>query len=139
MEPKPPLKLTEQDLLKGIESRSIPYAQNLQDDLQAVLQCLIDNEKTLKINLDFFELTVKNKTYRDVSGWWAFWLNIPIRWEDATSNFIKIFYNKRFFLCFEDNSFGDEYNLFDSFFGDSTYGTLQERKTKAQYLRYATN
>ena len=136
---KPNLILAEKDFFVGIESRSIGHAQNLQEDLISVLQFLIDNKDTLKIDLDYFEYENKYGIYRNVAGWWAYWLGIPIQYEDATSQFMKIFFNKNFFLCFKQYcEYSSSITMYDSFFGDSTYGTLQERKTKAQYLRYET-
>ena len=137
MKPKPPLILKEKDLLKGIESRSIPYAQNLQDDLISVLKWLINYEEELKIH---FSQTIYD-THRSLAGWWAYWLGIPVIGTDnqATDRFVKIYYNKNFFLCFKDDSFSFEYNLFDIFFGDAETGTLEEKLKRAKYLRYATN
>ena len=91
MKPKPPLILKEKDLLKGIESRSIPYAQNLQDDLISVLKWLINYEEELKIH---FSQTIYD-THRSLAGWWAYWLGIPVIGTDnqATDRFVIFFFS----------------------------------------------
>ena len=143
---KPNLILNETDLRAGIDNPSYEHAVNLKADLIAVYQCLIDNEKDLKINLNYFEYANKCGTYRCVCGWWSYWLNIPIISKKFSSYIIKytdrfenIFCNIKFFHCFEElkvvDSDGNYIKMFDLFFGISKNGILPERQIRAKSLK----
>ena len=77
--PKPPLILNETDLRTGIESKSKKFKKNVKIDLISVLQCMIDNEKTLKINLSYYENEYDSETYKSkkigvAKGLVGFWI-----------------------------------------------------------------
>ena len=139
MEPKPPLILNETDLRTGIESKSEERKKNVKIDLLSVLQCMIDNEKTLKIDLYSYENEYDSETYRGVSGWWAYWLDIPILTsskKNLTNRFKKIFVNKaNLFSCFEtEYNYNLKFHYFDLFFGDGQFVPLSQRFLKAMSL-----
>ena len=145
---KPNLILNETDLRAGIDNPSYEHAVNLKADLITVYQYMIDNEKDLKINLNYLEHANKCGTYRCVCGWWSYWLNIPIISKKIsryiikyTSRFKNIFCNRKFFMCFEElvvlDSDGDYIKIYNLFFGDGGYATLPERLIRAESLEFS--
>ena len=137
MQLKAVLKLTEQDLLNGNKSKNIK--ENLKADLISVLQFMIDNKDTLKIDLDYYEYENKYGIYRNVAGWWAYWLGIPIKTEgnNLTDRFKKVFIIKaNLFKNFNSpcSYYKEELDLFKFFFGTSEYGDLPKRWIRAKTL-----
>ena len=137
--PKPPLILNETDLRTGIESKSKKFKKNVKIDLISVLQCMIDNEKTLKINLSYYENEYDSETYRGVAGWWAYWIDIPILTsskKNLTKRFKKIFVTKsNLFNCFENSyEYLPQVTMANLFFGDGQFVPLPQRLLKAMSL-----
>ncbi len=136
---KPPLILKEKDLRAGIDNQNYEFRLNLKKDLISVFQCLRDNEKTLKINLIDYEYETECGTYRCVCGWWAHWLDIPIKTAggNLTARFKKIFLNsdlwKGFVKKSSDNWVMPSYG--NIFFGSTSSGTLPKKLARAQSLQ----
>ena len=139
--PKPPLKLTEQDLLNKKLHKTKKFAVNFKADLLAVFQYLIKYEETLNIDLDLYEYSTNCRTYRCVGGWWAYWVGIPVMVNKffCSSRFNNIFCNENLFLCFEQiieyDDDGECISMRDLFFAAAEYGTLPERRERAKKLK----
>ena len=141
---KPNLILNETDLRAGIDNPSYEHAVNLKADIITIFKFLIKYEKDLKIDLDLYENETECGTYRCVSGWWAYWLGIPIKTdtEKYTDRFKNIFCNKMLFDCFEElegyiDCDGDYIKMYNLFFGDAGCGTLPERLIRAKSLEFS--
>ena len=140
---KPPLILKEQDLLNKKLHKTKKFALNLKADLIAVLEFLIKNKKTLKIDLNINEHKTECGTYRCVSGWWAYWLGIPILSQSNTFGgqyggqhlrYVKTFRNVDVFSYFYSTD-DDKRLLRGMFFGGQSYGALPERLKLAESLK----
>ena len=145
MKNKPNLVLTKQDLLAGISGIKKPnrkFIIKFKTDLITVLEYMIENQESLKIDLGRYNIKRECGTYRCVCGWWAYWLGIPIREDgdgDLTYRFINVFHDEtlweRFF--FENNSFLNKYPCSTIFFGDRFHGSVTKRLALAKTLKVA--
>ena len=130
---KPPLILKEQDF-SDRDMRKKPskkLLENFKADLISVLQFMIDNKKTLKLRFGCnFESSCG--TYRDMIGWWAYWLGIPIIHPRTKNN------SKRFSRFYSVNAKLFEYFEQELYFGMAFYsgaGTLIEKLKLAKSLK----
>ena len=139
---KPDLVLTEENLLEGAKNPSVDFSLKLQKDLIAVLEYMLDHEDILKIDLGWEERCCKLcGTYRDILGWWAYWLEIPIhiiepdvrpQEYEITNRFRNTLRNKNIWQRFQLKQDVISPNN-DMFF--SEYGSLEVRIKRAKALK----
>ena len=134
MKNKPNLVLTEQDIRAGVKNPDRAFSKKLKTDLITVLEHMIKNKKSLKIDLDWFEkIDLGCGTYRCVCGWWAYWLDIPIRTNDRdfSIRFEQTLYQDDIWEGFQNKQVNVS-TYHHIFFGDS--GTLSQRLKLAKAL-----
>ena len=118
--------------------KSKKFATELKADLISLLQFLIANKETLKIDLNCYQEIKPCGTYRCVAGWWAYWLGVPIKDGNITTDsFDKIFCSYKIFGGFVNNvkySSLKEIDYHNMIFGDVLKGNLYERLSKVESL-----
>ena len=133
MENKPNLGLTEKDLRAGAKNPNRAFSKKLKTDLITVLEYMIENKNSMKIDLDWFEKIAGCGTYRCVCGWWAYWLDIPIKTtrRDFSIRFEQTLYQDDLWKGFQNKQIHIT-TYHHIFFGDS--GTLSQRLELAKAL-----
>ena len=148
MENKPNLVLTAKDLLEGANNPDRDFSAKLKTDLITVLEYMIENKNSMKIDLRYFQHTftggIKSHndcgTYRCVAGWWAHWLNIPVRYKNGslTKRFRQTLDNINIWRGFKSiyiSSYSNYHNR--TFFGDGSNDSLPVRLGLAKILEIA--
>ena len=140
MKNKPNLVLTEKDLLEGANNPDRDFSVKFKADLITVLEHMIENKALLKIDLLEFERKEDCGTYRCICGWWAYWLDIPIRYKNGslTKRFNKTLNSVNIWPVFKSKNklLYDSYHN-RTFFGDGSTDSLPKRLELAKALEVA--
>ena len=141
MENKLNLVLTEKDLLEGLKNLDINFAIKFRIDAISVLEYMIKNRTLLKIDLLEFETKEECGIYRCICGWWAYYLDIPIKTKSDkfTARFNETLNNVNAWTVFKAKNrmlYNAYYNSV-IFFGDISIDSLPKRLELIKFLKVA--
>ena len=141
MKNKPNLVLTGKDLLDGAKKPNRNFSAKLKTDLITVLEYMIENKNSMKIDLKHYQHTFTSGndcgTYRCVCGWWAYWLDIPILTKTGryTNRFLETFNDDLFWGFARTKKLQSNSSFKAAFFASS--GSLENRLKLAKALEVA--
>ena len=145
MNDKPNLVLTEKDLLEGAKNPNADFSKKLQKDLISLFEFLIENQNDIKVNLEVEEQhnCILCGIHRNISGWWAYWLDIPIHVFEPAAAVQDYELSDRFKNAMYDDNIWQGFAIIEKqidaeyfyFFGDNTAGSLEDRLELAKALQ----